>query len=185
MHLNQIILVALLSTSPLRVDQDAAPLSNQPSLQEPMAIEYHPIGEFITELSPETGAPRQGALTPENKGIIRVDPEYREALRDLNSCSHIIVLYHMHLSKRWNTLVRPPGSEKEMGLFATRSPNRPNSIGFAVVKLDRVEGLDIHVSGVDAYNGTPVLDIKPWIPSLDCPETEEPSTIEKKVGLSR
>jgi len=185
MHLNNIILFTLLSLSPLQEDQDAKPLYNQPHLQEPMTIEYHPIGEFVTELSPETGAPRQGALTPENKGMIRVDSEYREALRDLESCSHIIVLYHMHLSSRWNPVVRPPGSEKEMGLFATRSPNRPNSIGFSVIKLDSVEGTDIHVSGVDAFNGTPVIDIKPWIPLLDCPESGEGSAIEKKVGLTR
>jgi tRNA-Thr(GGU) m(6)t(6)A37 methyltransferase TsaA len=183
MHLNNLILFALLASSPLPDDQTEITMHIQPILQEPMTIEYHPIGAFITELSPETGAPRQGALTPENKGIIRVDPEYREALRDLESCSHIIVLYHMHLSNHWHALVRPPGSENEMGLFATRSPNRPNSIGFSVIQLDSVKGLDIHVSGVDAFNGTPVLDIKPWIPSLDCPQPKDGSTIEKKVGL--
>jgi tRNA-Thr(GGU) m(6)t(6)A37 methyltransferase TsaA len=185
MCIPQLLFSMLLTTASFQGDQAKTPLFNQSTIQEPMSFEYHPIGEFITDLTPETGAPRQGALTPENKGIIRIHSEYTEALRDLESCSHIIVLYHMHLSTGWNALVRPPGSGREMGLFATRSPNRPNSIGFSVIKLDRVEGQDIHVSGVDAFNGTPVLDIKPWIPSLDCPDGGDGSAIEKKVGLVR
>jgi tRNA-Thr(GGU) m(6)t(6)A37 methyltransferase TsaA len=183
MQIPSALLSLFITTLPLQEDL-TDPVNTHLTFQEPMTIEYHPIGAFITELSPETGAPRQGALTPENRGIIRIHQAYKEALTDLESCSHIIVLYHMHLSKKWSSSVRPPGSENAMGLFATRSPNRPNSIGFSVIKLDSINGLDIHVSGVDAFNGTPVLDIKPWIPSLDCPEAGDQSSFEKKVGLT-
>lgn len=148
-----------------------------------MLIEYHPIGEFHTGLTSRTGAPRQGALTPENKGTIEIYSNYREAISDLDKCEYIIVLYHMHMSKKWHTPVRPPGSKRSFGLFATRSPNRPNSIGFAVIKLDRVDGAYLHVSGIDAFDGTPVLDIKPWLPSIDCPAGTSPSNMEKEVGL--
>lgn len=148
-----------------------------------MNIDYNPIGEFHTDLSPLTGAPRQGALAPESQGIIEVYPEFEEAMQDLGQYEYIIVLYHMHMSQKWHALVRPPASEKEFGLFATRSPNRPNSIGFGVIKLEKVEGRLLYVSGIDAYNGTPVLDIKPWLSSVDCPDPTASLELEKKLGI--
>jgi len=152
---------------------------------ENMNIEYQAIGEFHTGLSPQTGAPRQGVLAPENQGIIEIYPAYEEAMQDLGQYEYIIVLYHLHVSKQWRSSVRPPASEKEFGLFATRSPNRPNSIGFGVIKLDKVSGRELHVSGIDAFNGTPVLDIKPWISSLDCPDSQSSFELEKKLGISK
>ena len=149
-----------------------------------MSVDYQPIGEFHTDLSPQTGAPRQGALLPENQGIIEVYPLFEEALQDLGQYEYIIVLYHMHMSNKWHAMVRPPASEKEFGLFATRSPNRPNSIGFGVIKLEKVEGRLLYVSGIDAYTGTPVLDIKPWLTSIDCPESKASLEIEKKLGIT-
>ena len=153
--------------------------------QDPMKIVYHPIGIFHTELTPQTGAPRQGILQPENKGTIEVYPEYQEALRDLEKFEYIIVIYHMHLSKGWYTPVRPPSSSRTFGLFATRSPNRPNSIGFSVIKLEKVEGNILHVRGIDVFNKTPVLDIKPWLPSIDCPGGKINLDIEEKLGLKK
>ncbi len=154
------------------------------SNSDTILIEYHPIGEFHTSLTPQKGAPRQGVLVPENKGTIEIYQEYQEALKDLEACEYIIVLYHMHMSSNWHSSVRPPNSNRQLGLFATRSPNRPNSIGFAVIKLHKVDGAFIHVSGIDAFDGTPVLDIKPWLPSIDCPEKGNNQLIEKEVGLS-
>jgi len=150
---------------------------------ENMNIEYQAIGEFHTDLSPQTGAPRQGALAPENQGIIEIYPAYEEALQDLGQYEYLIVLYHMHVSKQWHPFVRPPASDREFGLFATRSPNRPNSIGFGVIKLEKVSGRELHVNGVDTFNGTPVLDIKPWISSLDCPDSQSSLEMEKKLGI--
>lgn len=148
-------------------------------------IEYAPIGEFQTELTKETGAPRQGVLSPENKGVIEILPVYREALMGLEKCSHIIVIYHLHMSYQWHPVVRPPGSNKEIGLFAARSPNRPNPIGFAVIRLEAVEGMKLHVSGIDAFDGTPVLDIKPWLSSIDNPPEVSSRSIEKDLGLTK
>lgn len=153
--------------------------------QDPMKIVYRPIGIFHTELTPQTGAPRQGILQPENKGIIEVYPEYQEALWNLEKFEYIIVIYHMHLSKGWHTPVRPPSSSHAFGLFATRSPNRPNSIGLSVIKLEKVEGNILHVSGIDAFDKTPVLDIKPWLPSIDCPGGKINLDIEEKLGLKK
>ena len=148
-----------------------------------MNIEYQPIGEFHTNLTPQTGAPRQGILQPENKGTIEIYKEYYEALEDLEQYEYIIVIYHMHMSGGWHSPVRPPGSKRTFGLFATRSPNRPNPIGFAVIKLNGTEGAILHVSGIDAFDGTPVLDIKPWLPSIDCPLHENVIDSEKEIGL--
>jgi tRNA-Thr(GGU) m(6)t(6)A37 methyltransferase TsaA len=148
-----------------------------------MVIEYHPIGVFHTDMTPLTGAPRQGILQPENKGIIEIYNNYSDALGELENFEFIIVLYHMHLSAGWHSIVRPPNSKKSFGMFASRSPNRPNSIGFSVIKLDKIENNKLYVSGIDAFDGTPVLDIKPWIPSIDCPPHKNHFEIEEDLGL--
>ncbi len=155
---------------------------NDPT-QEIMTMEYHPIGEFHSDLTPQSGAPRQGILQPDNEADIEIYEAYTNALRDLEKYDYIIVLYHMHMSRDWNSDARPPGSKRSLGLFATRSPNRPNPIGFGVIKLNRIEGNTLHVSGIDAFNGTPVLDIKPWIPSIDCPSNQTNTDIERDLGL--
>ena len=148
-------------------------------------INYKPIGEFHTDLTPQTGAPRQGILQPDNKGTIEIYKEYYDALQDLGQYEYIIVLYHMHKSKKWHSFVSPPGSKRSFGLFATRSPNRPNPIGFSVIKLNGIEGTVLQVSGIDAFDGTPVLDIKPWLPSIDCPSHKNHLKIEKEIGLEK
>ena len=151
--------------------------------QENMTIEYNPIGRFHTYMTPQTGAPRQGALQPENEATIEINEDFTRGLRDLDKYEYIIVIYHLHLSRDWHSDVRPPGSKSSLGLFATRSPNRPNPIGFGVIKLKRVVGNVLHVSGIDAFDGTPVLDIKPWIPSIDCPSIKTYTDIEHKLGI--
>ena len=148
-------------------------------------ISYKPIGEFHTDLTPQTGAPRQGILQPETTGTIVLFQEYNEALRDLEEYEYIIVIYHLHMSKKWQSRVIPPGSKRSFGLFATRSPNRPNPIGFAVIKLIGIDGTILHVSGIDAFDGTPVLDVKPWLPSIDCPSLKDNPEIESKIGLGK
>jgi tRNA-Thr(GGU) m(6)t(6)A37 methyltransferase TsaA len=161
------------------------PLPEEQIKQDNMKIIYHPIGIFHTELTPQTGAPRQGILQPENKGTIEIYPEYQKALWNLEKFEYIIVIYHMHISKGWHTPVRPPRSTQAFGLFATRSPNRPNSIGLSVIKLEKVEGNILYVSGIDAFNKTPVLDIKPWLFSIDCPRGKANLDIEGKLGLKK
>ncbi len=150
-----------------------------------MSIEYHPIGMFQTDLTPLTGAPRQGIIQSENKGIIEIFEDYSDALRDIENYEFIIVLYHLHLSGGWHSIVTPPNSKRSFGLFATRSPNRPNPIGFSVIRLDKIENNKLFVSGIDAYDGTPVLDIKPWIPSIDCPTHKKNMIIEEDLGMGK
>lgn len=147
-------------------------------------IVYHPIGYFDTEYTTKTGAPRQGTLVPEGKGRIILKPEYRDALDFVNWFEYIIVLFHFHLVQGWESHVEPPASnhEHDFGLFSTRSPKRPNPIGFSIIKLEKISGDTLFVSGIDAFDGTPVLDIKPYLPSVDMIKSVQNELIEKELG---
>ena len=137
------------------------------------------IARIHTELPEKFGVPRQSGLVPQLRGRIVFEPAYRnpDAVRGLEDFSHIWILWEFHKAKRenWSATVKPPklGGNKRMGVFATRSPFRPNNIGLSSVKLTGIEYTDdygpiLHISGVDLLNGTPVYDIKPYIPYTDC-----------------
>jgi len=147
-------------------------------------IQYTPIGKFHTNYTPATGAPRQGILMPETEGTIEIYPQYRSALNTLNLFEYIIVLYHFSEVERWEPTVNPPASSHEhnFGLFATRSPKRPNPIGLSIVKLEKIEKGILYISGIDAFEGTPVLDIKPYLPSVDNIKSIQNEMIEKILG---
>lgn len=151
---------------------------------QPISIHYQSIGVFRTTYSAATGAPRQGILMPEGRGTIELLPAYHDALKDLELFEYIIVLYHLNQIKQWEPHVSPPTAEHShhFGLFATRSPKRPNPIGLAIVKLEGIcEGV-LQVSGVDAFDGTPILDIKPYLPSIDRVDSQQNEVVEKKLG---
>ncbi len=147
-------------------------------------IVYHPIGVFRTLYSPATGAPRQGILMPETRGTIEIYPAYQRALNTLGLFEYIIVLFHFHEVERWQPVVNPPAADHthDFGLFSTRSPKRPNPIGLSIVKLERIENGVLYVSGVDAFDGTPVLYIKPYLPSVDCPKSILNEMMEEELG---
>lgn len=147
-------------------------------------IQYTPIGIIHTGYSPGTGAPRQGILMPETKGTIELYPEYHCALNTLSLFEYIIVLYHFNEVERWEPTVNPPAADHEhnFGLFSTRIPKRPNPIGLSIVKLEKIKNGVLYISGVDAFEGTPVLDIKPYLPSVDCPKSVQNEMIEKILG---
>jgi tRNA (adenine37-N6)-methyltransferase len=147
-------------------------------------IKYTPIGIFHTEYTTETGAPRQGILMPDAKGSIEIFPAYSEALKTLDLFEYIIVLFHFSEVEKWEPEVNPPASthEHNFGLFATRSPKRPNPIGISIVKLEKISKGILYISGVDAFNNTPVLDIKPYLPSVDCVRSIQNELIEKELG---
>lgn len=137
------------------------------------------IGHIETDFSTKFGLPRQSGLCGELKGRIVFEPEYRreEAFRGIDGFSHIWVLWKFSEAEReeWSPTVRPPrlGGNKRMGVFATRSPFRPNNIGLSCVKLDKIEYGEndspvLYVSGIDMMNGTPIVDIKPYVPVADC-----------------
>lgn len=139
---------------------------------------FEPIGVMRTAFHDKFGIPRQSGMTPEARGWIELNPHpfYAQACKDLEKFSHIWVLFvfHEHRSKGWKPSIRPPrlGGAKRVGVLASRSPHRPNPIGLSAVKLDHVDlehpdGARIHVSGVDILDGSPVLDIKPYLPYAD------------------
>lgn len=151
-----------------------------------------PIGKIYTDFNTKFGLPRQSGLCSELKGKIVFEPEYRrdEAFRGLEDFSHIWLLWQFSEAVRdeWSPTVRPPrlGGNKRMGVFATRSPFRPNNIGLSCVKLDRISYNEenspvLYVSGIDMMNGTPIYDIKPYIRVADCiPEATDGFTSQTK-----
>ncbi len=149
-----------------------------------ITIEYTPIGYFESEYSPETGAPRQGILYPESEARIVIYDEYKQGLQTLSLFEYIIVIYHFSLTKSWDEMVNPPAANHlhNFGVFSTRSPKRPNPIGFSVIKLDKIVDGVLYISGTDAFDGTPVLDIKPYLPSIDKVESIQNSLIEIELG---
>jgi tRNA-Thr(GGU) m(6)t(6)A37 methyltransferase TsaA len=117
--------------------------------------------------SERRGMPIQAAFAGDAVGKVVLDPEHADGLRSLEGFSHIILVYHFHLSKGHALLVKPFLEDKVHGVFATRAPCRPNAVGISVVRLERVEGCVLHVTGVDIVDGTPLLDIKPYVPPFD------------------
>lgn len=146
-------------------------------------INYQPIAYFETEYSLKSKTPRQGMLADDAKGVINLNEEYVQCLEYLSSFEYIWVICHFHESKGWNYKVNPPCSNHEFGLFATRSPRRPNPIGLSLIKLEKIEGNKLYVSNVDAFNGTPVLDIKPYLPSIDNAVSIKNTEVEVYLGL--
>lgn len=150
------------------------------------------IAYIYTDFPDKFGIPRQSGLVKELTGKIVFEPEYRnpEAVRGLDEFSHIWLLWKFSESKKehWSATVKPPrlGGKKRMGVFATRSPFRPNDIGLSSVRLEQIEmdekdGPVLYVSGIDLMDGTPIYDIKPYIPLADChPDAAEGYTGETK-----
>jgi tRNA-Thr(GGU) m(6)t(6)A37 methyltransferase TsaA len=133
------------------------------------ALEVRAIGVARTPFVEKADAPRQPRAASGAKGTIELLPGrgFEDAVRDLDVWSHVWVLFWFHESSGWAPTVLPPRSTKKRGLFATRAPRRPNPIGMSVLGLDRVEGLVLHVSDIDLLDGTPILDIKPYVAWTD------------------
>ncbi len=143
-----------------------------------MKFEFEPIGVVNSCFKEKFGIPRQPGLATQALGVIKLrdDPFLKQALKGLEGFSHlwIIFVFHRHDSKNWKPSIRPPrlGGAKKVGVLASRSPHRPNPIGLSAVKLlnvnlDAPGGAEITVEGVDILDGTPVLDIKPYLPYAD------------------
>ncbi len=128
-----------------------------------------PIGVVHSPFSERARAPRQPAAAQHVHGRIELLPGhgFEHALEDVSAWQYLWVLFWFHKNEGWRPKVLPPRSARRRGLFATRSPYRPNPIGLSVVKLESVEGLSLHVSGVDMLDDTPVLDLKPYVAYTD------------------
>jgi len=143
-----------------------------------MDITVHPIAKMRSDFPTKFGIPRQSGLAENLRSTIVFEPQYRnaDALRGMEDFSHLWIIWQFSEAVRaeWSPTVRPPrlGGNVRMGVFATRSPFRPNSIGLSCVKIVGLEetadmGTVIHVAGADLMDGTPILDIKPYIPYCD------------------
>ncbi len=141
-------------------------------------MEIHPIAHIRTDFREKFGIPRQSGLVEALEAVVIFEPPYRvpDAVRGLEEFSHLWLIWEFSRARRenWSPTVRPPrlGGNRRMGVFATRSPFRPNALGLSAVKLASVEpegpqGPVLHVAGADLLDGTPIYDIKPYLPYAD------------------
>ncbi len=137
------------------------------------SISFSAIGVIRTPYSVSQGVPIQSGTAGDTEGSVELFPEYAAGLRDLEEFERIWLLFHLHRVAEPQLITRPYlDPEKPHGIFATRAPARPNAIGLSPVRLLAVEGNTLRVAGVDMLDGTPLLDIKPYVPEFDAFMTE-------------
>ena len=134
---------------------------------QPIDMHLRPIGVIHSPWQEQSGTPIQGAYAPDAIGSIEVHPEFTEALTDIEGFSHVWVLYWFDRARPYEPLVRPYLDDREHGVLATRAPCRPNPLGISLVGLRRREGRVLHVAELDVLDGTPLLDLKPYVPEFD------------------
>jgi tRNA (adenine37-N6)-methyltransferase len=147
-------------------------------------VTYRHIGVIRSPFADTEGMPIQPSGAQGVTGTVELEPEFSAGLRDLDGFSHILLIYHFHLSKGQSLEVKPFLDDVSRGVFATRAPRRPNSIGISVVRLIRIEGPTLSIQDVDIVDGTPVLDIKPHVPEFDCRQAARIGWLTGKVGLA-
>ena len=135
----------------------------------PAEIVCRPVGIVRSRFVVPEGVPVQPAGAPEQTASVEVLPAYAAGLRDLSGFDHLILVTHFHLCTRELLELTPFLDDRTHGIFATRAPARPNRIGLSVVRLLAIEGRLLHVGGNDFVDGTPVLDIKPYVARFDAP----------------
>ena len=144
-------------------------------------ITFTPIGFVRSPFKGPAGTPLQPIAGAGVEGTVELLPELAPGLRDIEGFSHIILLYHVHLARPATLEVVPYLDVRPHGVFATRSPSRPNPIGISVVRLLGVEGNVLRVQDLDIVDGTPVLDIKPYVPEFDAREGVEVGWLEERI----
>jgi len=132
-----------------------------------MKYEFFPIGIIYSAFADPAGVPIQGVYAGDSIGTVEVSAEFCEGLSDLEGFSHIILLYFLHRSQGYSLTCKPFLDVQNRGVFATRAPRRPNAIGLSVVRLLGIDGSVLRIGDVDIVDGTPLLDIKPYIPEFD------------------
>jgi len=144
-------------------------------------IKYKPIGIIHSPFKKLQGIPIQPTAAKRIKGTVEIFPEYAEGLKNVEGFSHIILICHFHLSKKALLKVKPFMDNHLRGVFSTRAPSRPNPIGLSIVRLVGVEGKILHIQDVDIVDGTPLLDIKPYVPDFDRREDNKIGWLEKNI----
>ena len=145
-------------------------------------IKYKPIGIVHSPYKKPKGTPIQPLAATGVKATVEIFPEFVEGLTDLDGFSHIFILYHCHLVGKPSLKVQPYMDNDTHGVFSTRAPSRPNAIGLSVVRLVSVKKNLLYIQDVDILNGTPVLDIKPFVPEFDMREVKKIGWLEKNVN---
>jgi tRNA (adenine37-N6)-methyltransferase len=141
-------------------------MQDNPGAMSP--VTFTPIGTIHTPFSDPAGMPIQPAGAKGVKGTVELDERFRAGLRDLDGFSRIILIYAFHRSEGYFLEVIPFLDTVPHGIFATRAPRRPNAIGLSIVKLREVNGHELLIEDVDILDGTPLLDLKPYVPAFDC-----------------
>ncbi len=148
-------------------------------------IIFNSIGIIETPFTDLADMPIQPSAAEGIKGKVILNPVLKGGLQDLEGFSHLILLYHFHQAGDSNLLVKPFLDEKIHGVFATRAPRRPNAIGLSIVRLLEIQQNILSITNVDILNGTPLLDIKPYVPYFDKPEADRMGWLEnfqEKIG---
>jgi tRNA-Thr(GGU) m(6)t(6)A37 methyltransferase TsaA len=140
-----------------------------------------PIGIIHTPFKNKAEAPIQPRFSGGKKGTVEVFSRFEEGLADLDGFSHVILIYHLHLSEGYSLRVKPYLDDTLRGLFATRAPRRPNPLGLSVVRLEKIEKNILYVANVDMVDGSPLLDIKPYVPEFDKTEKIEIGWLREKL----
>jgi tRNA (adenine37-N6)-methyltransferase len=154
-------------------------MKNGGTLEE---IRYKPIGRIHSPFQDVQGMPIQPSGAEGVAGTVELFPEYAEGLKDIEGFSHIILLYHLHLSTAYALQVKPFLDDHLHGVFATRAPKRPNAIGISVVRLLTVTSNIVRIENVDVVDGTPLLDIKPYVPEFDARQVERIGWLSGRSG---
>jgi len=144
-------------------------------------IKYKPIGVIHSPFKEPKGTPIQTRAAEGIEGTIEVFDEFVRGIEDIDGFSHIIVVCHFHLSSEPSLKVKPYVGNKTRGVFATRAPSRPNSIGISIMRLVKVEKNILHVKDLDVIDGTPLLDIKPYVPEFDTKIVERIGWLKNNV----
>jgi len=148
-------------------------------MSQGVSVSYRFIGTLHTPFKDEAEMPLQPTSRSSRPGVAVIDPAYVQGLKDLAGFSHLFLLYHFHRVSSIQLRVVPFLDQVERGVFATRAPTRPNPIGLSVVRLERVEGNKLHLLDVDMLDGTPLLDIKPFVPAFDARENVRAGWLSK------
>jgi len=135
---------------------------------ETMILTYQPIGIIRSSHTAPELTPTQPVYAKGCTGRAEVFPEYAEGLKDLEGFSHIFLIYHFHMASSVQLTLKPFLQDVDHGVFATRAPFRPNHIGLSIVELVKIDGAILHLDRVDILDGTPLLDIKPYVGRFDC-----------------
>jgi tRNA-Thr(GGU) m(6)t(6)A37 methyltransferase TsaA len=145
-------------------------------------MNFKPIGIVHSPFNKVLGVPIQPKAAKGIEGTVEVFAEFADGLTDLDGFSHIILICHFHLAKNYKLKVIPYMDDQQRGVFATRAPSRPNPIGISVVKLNRIENNILYIQDIDIIDGTPLLDIKPYVSEFDSKEDIKIGWLEKRVN---